>query len=204
MKKLTKKNLDELAKVMPVLNENIQRSLIGGGNGTQTNPYTETEFDQFLTSGYFPGGYILFNGDSSGTYLAASYATTDVVVTGSYTPQLPTINDSGILGYAGTVLSIAENVVEKGGKYIKVLNAAVTVADIYNTVADPINRQELTNEDIYNLAMQAIGSIGWQGAVLATYMDMYKAGADYFIKMTIELDNYIQNELNPATGSMWP
>jgi len=83
-KKLTRKSLNELAKVMPILNENIQRSLIGGGNGTQSSPYTETEFDQFLASGYFPGGYILFNGDSSGTYLGASYATTGVEVTGNY------------------------------------------------------------------------------------------------------------------------
>jgi hypothetical protein len=35
MKKLTKKNLSELAKTMPVIEESLQMSYVGGGNGHQ-------------------------------------------------------------------------------------------------------------------------------------------------------------------------
>ena len=34
MKKLTKKNLSELEKTMPVIEESLQMSYVGGGNGT--------------------------------------------------------------------------------------------------------------------------------------------------------------------------
>lgn len=80
-RKITVGTLAELAKRMPVLSEEVQRSFIGGGDGTQTNPFTESEFDKFLSSGHFPGGYVLFNGDTSGTYISASCGTSGVVVT---------------------------------------------------------------------------------------------------------------------------
>ena len=34
MKKLTRKSLNELAKTMPVIEESLQMSYVGGGNGT--------------------------------------------------------------------------------------------------------------------------------------------------------------------------
>lgn len=40
MKKLERKNLDELAKVMLVICESKQREFIGGGSGTSCDPYT--------------------------------------------------------------------------------------------------------------------------------------------------------------------
>ncbi|MDD4399882.1 MAG: hypothetical protein PHS01_10100 [Dysgonamonadaceae bacterium] len=73
MRKLTRKNLDELAKVMPILNENIQRSFIGGGAGTQEDPYTESEYDQMVASGTWNGGYV----DGWG------YTFSDLTITGS-------------------------------------------------------------------------------------------------------------------------
>ena len=43
MKKLTKKSLDELAKTMPVISENVQRSLIGG-----------IDLPELVVTGYYP------------------------------------------------------------------------------------------------------------------------------------------------------
>ncbi len=83
MKKLTRKNLDELAKVMPALNEHVMGTYIGGGNGSQADPFTEQEFDNFLSSGYFPGGYVFFNGDSTGIYIQGGCGTSAVIVSGN-------------------------------------------------------------------------------------------------------------------------
>ena len=48
MKKVSRKNLDELAKVMPILCETEQRMFVGGGSGTATEPYTMEEFEHML------------------------------------------------------------------------------------------------------------------------------------------------------------
>ena len=58
MKKLTKKNLSELAKTMPVIEESLQMSYVGGGNGTSANPYTKVEFDSMLSNDNWNGGYV--------------------------------------------------------------------------------------------------------------------------------------------------
>ena len=58
MKKLTKKNLSELAKTMPVIEESLQMSYVGGGNGTSANPYTQEEYESMVSSGIWNGGYV--------------------------------------------------------------------------------------------------------------------------------------------------
>lgn len=58
MKKLTRKNLDELAGIMPKINEVLQQSFIGGGTGTRDDPYTKSEFDVMCDSGNWLGGYV--------------------------------------------------------------------------------------------------------------------------------------------------
>lgn len=63
MKKLTKKNLDELAKVMPVLSETEQRSYVGGGgtpegSGLYGPPYTLEEYRVMIASGHWSGGVV--------------------------------------------------------------------------------------------------------------------------------------------------
>lgn len=57
-RKLTKKNLAELAKKMPVLSEDLQRSFVGGGDGSQSNPFTIQEYDSMVASGTWQGGYV--------------------------------------------------------------------------------------------------------------------------------------------------
>lgn len=68
MKKLTKKSLDELEKVMPVICESKQREFVGGGSGTNCDPYTYEEFERMLSSGTWQGGYVLFHNSSEPIY----------------------------------------------------------------------------------------------------------------------------------------
>ncbi|MFK2339829.1 hypothetical protein ACIXMT_17265 [Bacteroides fragilis] len=58
MKKLTRKSLNELAKTMPVIEESLQMSYVGGGNGTSANPYTQEEYESMVSSGIWNGGYV--------------------------------------------------------------------------------------------------------------------------------------------------
>lgn len=58
MKKLTRKVLNDFAKEAHIINENEQRSFIGGGDGTANNPYTKSEFDYMISNGIWQGGYV--------------------------------------------------------------------------------------------------------------------------------------------------
>lgn len=83
MKKLTRNSLDELAQRMPVLGEELQRSCIGGGDGSIGDPYSQREYDEFILSGYFPGGYVDLGGTDSPYYLGAAEGET--TISGYYT-----------------------------------------------------------------------------------------------------------------------
>lgn len=87
MKKLLLKNLDELAKIMPVISELEQRSYIGGGNGTQKDPYTVEEFYIMSANKLWTGGYVVGWG----------YTFADAVATGSYSSG----NSNNIPGSSG-------------------------------------------------------------------------------------------------------
>lgn len=65
MRKLTRKSLDELAKMLPVIEESFQMSYVGGGDGTSANPYTVTEFDSMCSSDNWNGGYVAVELDFS-------------------------------------------------------------------------------------------------------------------------------------------
>lgn len=55
MKQLKKKNLTELAEIMPVVSEREQQWYVGGGgDGT----YTAAEFEKMLADGTWSGGYV--------------------------------------------------------------------------------------------------------------------------------------------------
>lgn len=58
MKKLTRKNLSELAKTLPVIEKDVQSSFVGGGDGTYKNPYTMGEIEPLINNGTFKGGYV--------------------------------------------------------------------------------------------------------------------------------------------------
>ena len=58
MRKLTRKNLEELAMILPVIEQKLLSSYVGGGNGTYEDPYTMTEFNDMADCGRWNGGFV--------------------------------------------------------------------------------------------------------------------------------------------------
>ncbi|SFL63001.1 hypothetical protein [Proteiniphilum acetatigenes] len=97
MQKLTRKSLDELAILMPVINEIRQKTYIGGGDGSIYSPYTIYEFDYLVSIGSWNGGYI----DGWG------YTAPEVTILGSYDGSgsnegSGSYGGNGSNGYSGT------------------------------------------------------------------------------------------------------
>ncbi|WP_294080539.1 hypothetical protein [Proteiniphilum sp. UBA5384] len=64
--------LERLAREKQVLSEEEQRKFIGGGDGSQNNPYTQYEFNAMWSVGSWRGGYVgIYYYDSNG-YVASS------------------------------------------------------------------------------------------------------------------------------------
>ena len=106
MKQLTRKNLDELAKVMPIVDAKEQLMFVGGGDGSQMSPYTYAEYNSLYISGNWKGGYVEGNG-----YIAPDVVVTaDGRVTSSFLGVCPDYiwteggGLSGTLSYRGTYL----------------------------------------------------------------------------------------------------
>ena len=79
MKKLSRKNLDELAKVMPVLSETEQRMFVGGNSGgipggSDMGTYTWDQYWAMSASGTWTGGYV------DGDYFPASDGSIDDII----------------------------------------------------------------------------------------------------------------------------
>lgn len=79
-RKISLETLEELAKTLPVIPMNECCSYIGGGDGSQNSPYTTSEYVQMSQQGFFPGGYVDFNGSS--IYVYSSYQTSDYLLPG--------------------------------------------------------------------------------------------------------------------------
>lgn len=73
MRKLTRQSLDELAQVMPVIDEREMRSFVGGGDGTYNNPYTEAEYEEMMNSGNWYGGFVDYGSGCIDYVLATSF-----------------------------------------------------------------------------------------------------------------------------------
>lgn len=115
MKKLTRKNLEELAKQMPIIDKKSQKYYIGGGDGSRENPYTIQEFEDMSARGVWQGGHVSGYG----------YTYPDVIFTASFTggedvnrydiEQALSDNQtsfwSGLLGLAGGSSTAAHGVV---------------------------------------------------------------------------------------------
>jgi hypothetical protein len=67
-------SLFSMASSLNVLSENETKSVLGGGDGTSSNPFTEEEFYAMLDAGTWTGGYVAGLG----------YAAPEVTVTGYY------------------------------------------------------------------------------------------------------------------------
>ena len=78
MKKLTRKSLSELAIMLPVVENEIQTSFVGGGAGTRTDPFTLWEWEEMGTS--FRKGWVEFSPNVV-SYLTQDYYTMEVIIT---------------------------------------------------------------------------------------------------------------------------
>lgn len=125
MKKLTKKNLDELAKVMPVLSETEQRSYVGGGgtpegSGLYGPPHTLEEYRVMIASGHWSGGVV----EGYGYIAPEATITANKRVTSSFSGEaLSVIYQEGV-GITGTFLYKGSYLIENG--YMSVGSSVIT------------------------------------------------------------------------------
>ena len=102
-RKLTRKSLDELALIMPVLSGDVQRRYVGGGDGSKENPFTEEEYDSMVNAGTWDGGYVEGWGYTFGDLeVTGSISGSQNGVSGSYDGEWEDWdNDSGPQGGSG-------------------------------------------------------------------------------------------------------
>ena len=58
MKKVGRFSLFELEDASSVIDKASQKTFIGGGSGSSTDPYTQDEFDSMMYSGHWNGGFV--------------------------------------------------------------------------------------------------------------------------------------------------
>lgn len=119
MKKLSRKNLDELAMVMPVLSETEQRMFVGGNSGGMPSGpdaeiYTWEQYWSMNASGTWTGGYVEGYG----------YVTPDVTITADGTIQQD-FSGSTIAFAAVEGVGITGNIIYNG--YSLIENGNMTV-----------------------------------------------------------------------------
>lgn len=167
-KKITRATLNELAKEMDLLSEQEQQAYLGGGSGTKTDPYSEQEFDSFIISGHFPGGYVQFSGDSSPIYLDASYTIEAIEAIESkrksyefrgsvFYMTMPDVGIGGQLRYGGTViiesgvLTVLATDYLRTGPFSSLYTTHVNTLEIYvnGTLVDNIPVRLDNNPRIY-------------------------------------------------------
>lgn len=73
MKKLTRKSLDELAQRMPVLSEEVQSTFIGGGDGSENNPFTLSEYKDKSMWLVFTSGWVSWDSCSDPELMTKDY-----------------------------------------------------------------------------------------------------------------------------------
>lgn len=72
MKKLTLKDLQSLAHELPVVSEKEQRVYVGGGTGSNLNPFSEEEYRSMLGDGTWEGGFVMTD-ESGSTGMSMQY-----------------------------------------------------------------------------------------------------------------------------------
>lgn len=65
MKRITLKDLQTLANELPLIGEREQRGFVGGGTGSNLDPFTRNEYLSMLNEGKWDGGFVLGNEDVS-------------------------------------------------------------------------------------------------------------------------------------------
>ena len=82
MRKLHLKSLERLVGLMPILSEREQSVFIGGGTGSEFNPYTYDEYQSLLSDGVWNGGFVQINNsgiNSSTEYISSSLDGTSMI-----------------------------------------------------------------------------------------------------------------------------
>lgn len=59
MRRITLKDLQALANELPLVGEREQRGLVGGGTGSNMDPFTQDEYQTMLDEGTWNGGFVL-------------------------------------------------------------------------------------------------------------------------------------------------
>ncbi len=72
MKKLTLRDLQSLAQELPVVSEKDQRVYVGGGTGSNLNPFSEEEYRSMLGAGTWEGGFVMTD-ESGSTGMSMQY-----------------------------------------------------------------------------------------------------------------------------------
>lgn len=148
MKKLTKKSLDELARVMPVISENEQKSLIGAsGNiessgfgvesGVSSTHYSWEEYKIMSSNGTWQGGYV----DGHGYIKGGSYVNKNDIneeIAENWNPI------TGILEQIFNYNDITQNVIDVNNQLQ------------YNMIKDYLSK----NDSIYKVTTTYVSNLG--------------------------------------------
>ena len=97
MRKLTKASLSELAESKEIISFLEQKSYVGGGSGTTTDPYTQNEFETIVGNGNWAGGYVLGLEEKNGelSYTGGTDLTPGYIESYNGKTQIPQINGNG-------------------------------------------------------------------------------------------------------------
>lgn len=132
-RKITRRSLENLSNELPVIEIQEQANLIGGGTGTEIDPYTMSEYDNMVASGTWGGGFVevgsSFWSESSNTgsiqgdrargivYLKSHYsydAFERLAVVGAWTGGLVRMRD-GSIRYLGKDAEDDDNIINITG-----------------------------------------------------------------------------------------
>ena len=101
MKKLTRASLAELAKTKTMISFLEQRRYVGGGTGTQEDPFSYGEFMDYFQGRHWSGGWVqgVTNNDGILSYCGGTedpiYVSPNTMYTGGTGPKANTIYDGG-------------------------------------------------------------------------------------------------------------
>ena len=98
---MRKYSLKELEHLLPVLDENEQKAIMGGGNGTYNNPFTQMEYLNLVAENHWSGGYV------DGLGLVDRYTNVSYNSSGSSYSWSGSYYDSGYYGMLPEVTVVA-------------------------------------------------------------------------------------------------
>lgn len=124
-KKITRATLNELAKEMALLSEQEQKAYLGGGSGTEMDPYTYIEYSRLADNGLWTGGHVEGLG----------YISTVEVIVYAQRPYPSILSIFDKISSGGGILSdIIDPYASYAGKTVTILNSQ---GGIYSKISFP-------------------------------------------------------------------